>query len=409
MTEVGQGRGHDDDAYDYDDSAEQDAVDDGVLDDYRPEGGRRRRKKPLRSVPGCLAALVALAILFGGLYFVATRGVELLKDQLASPGDYAGPGRGKVTFQVEAGDTVAQMGRNLKAQGVVKSVDAFTAAALNEPKANGIQVGYYQLQKEMPAADALAILVDPANILKNTVTIPEGFTVNQILDRLAGNTDFSREQYLKVLQNPASIGLPDYAVLTDEGLPEGYLFPSTYDFGPNDGPKAILSKMVDRWQQAADEAGLEEAAAELGYTPHELMVVASLVEAEAFPDDMPNVARVIYNRLDVPNDSDTNGLLQIDAAVNYGLDQKLGVVITDEQKAIDTPYNTYLNPGLPPTPIEAPGDAAIEAAAHPADGDWYFYVTVNLRTGETKFAETYDEFLGYRAEYEEYCQTSDAC
>jgi UPF0755 protein len=408
MTEVGQGRGFDDDPRYYD-SSEQDVIDDGVLDDYAPEGGRRRRKKRLRSVPGCLAALVAVAILFGGLYVVATRGVELLKDQLASPGDYAGPGRGKVTFQVEAGDTVAQMGRNLKAQGVVKSVDAFTAAALDEPKANGIQVGYYQLQKEMPAADALAILIDPANILKNTVTIPEGFTVSQILDRLEANTDFSRAQYDKVLDNPASIGLPDYAVLTDDGYPEGYLFPSTYDFGPNDGPKAILTKMVDRWRQAADEADLEGAAAELGYTPAELMVIASLIEAEATPEDMAKVSRVIYNRLDVPNDSDTNGLLQIDAAVNYGLDQKLGVVITDEQKAIDTPYNTYLNPGLPPTPIEAPGDAAIEAAAHPAEGNWYYYVTVDLATGETKFAETYDEFLGYRAEYEQYCETSDAC
>ena len=214
------------------------------------------------------------------------------------------------------------MGRNLKAQGVVKSVDAFTAAAANEPKSNGIQVGFYQLQKEMPAADALAILVDPANILKNTVTIPEGLRVTDILDILAEKTDFGRPAYEKVLANPDSIGLPDYA----GGNPEGYLFPSTYDFGPNDGPKAILTKMVDRWKQAATEADLEGAAARLGYTPGELMIIASLIEAEAFPEDMPEVSRVIYNRLDVPNDSDTNGLLQIDASVNYGLDQKLGVV-----------------------------------------------------------------------------------
>ncbi len=408
MTDVGQGRDPRDPGYDerYDDvDVDVASEQDGVLDEYPVEGGRRRRKSRLRSVPGCLAALAAMAVLFGGLYYVATMGVDLLKDRLASPGDFAGPPRGKVVFEVQSGDTVAQMGRNLKAQGVVKSVDAFTAAAANEPKSNGIQVGYYQLQKEMPAADAVAILVDPANILKNTVTIPEGLRVTDILDILAEKTDYGRPAYEKVLANPDSIGLPDYA----GGNPEGYLFPSTYDFGPNDGPKAILTKMVDRWKQAATEADLEGAAANLGYTPGELMIIASLIEAEAFPDDMPEVSRVIYNRLDVPNDSDTNGLLQIDASVNYGLDQKLGVTLTEEQKAIDTPYNTYIHPGLPPTPIEAPGDAAIAAAANPADGDWYFYVTVNLATGETKFAETYDEFLTYRAEYQQYCETSDAC
>ena len=377
----------------------------GVLDEYPPEGGRRRKKR-FRSVPGCLAALVAVAILFGGLYVVATKGVELLTDKLASPGDYPGPGHGKVVFEVETGDTIAQMGRNLKAKGVVKSVDSFTAAALDEPDSTGIQVGFYELQKEMPAAEALSVLVDPANLVKNTVTIPEGLRVTDILDILADKTDFDRAAYEKVLENPDSIGLPAYA----NGNPEGYLFPSTYDFGPKDKPKDILTKMVARWQQAAEELDLEGGAAALGYTPAEVMTIASLVEAEAKLDpDYGKVARVIYNRLDVPNDSDTNGLLQIDASVNYGLDQQLGVALTTEQLQQDTPYNTYLRPGLPPTPIEAPGNKAIEAALNPTEGPWYFYVTTNLATGETKFAETYDEFLTYKAELDEYCTTSDAC
>ncbi len=247
MTDVGQGRDPRDPRYDeryddqlvegyderYDDVDYAPAESEQVVLDEPAEGGRRRRKSRLRSIPGCLAALAALAVLFGGLYYVATMGVDLLKDRLASPGDFAGPPRGKVVFEVQSGDTVAQMGRNLKAEGVVKSVDAFTAAAANEPKSNAIQVGYYQLQKEMPAADALAILVDPTNILKNTVTIPEGLRVTDILDILAEKTDFDRPAYEKVLANPDSIGLPDYA----GGNPEGYLFPSTYDFGPNDGPE----------------------------------------------------------------------------------------------------------------------------------------------------------------------------
>ena len=363
-----------------------------------PVGGGRRRKKR-RSIPGCLAVLLALAVLVGGFYVGVTRGVDFLRDQFADPEDYAGPGKGKVTFQVEEGDTLSEMGRGLKEVGVVASVQAFIDAANGDPEASGIQVGYYQLKKQMAAEDALDVLIDPANILKNTVTVPEGLRVVDIVAVLAKETDFSEAQYEKVLAQPGRLGLPDYA----GGDPEGYLFPSTYDLPPDATPRSIIVAMVDRWQQAADEAGLEERAEALGYTPHELMTVASLVESEAGrQEDRGKVARVIYNRL---TGDETNGLLQIDATVNFAADQSLGAVPTEEDLQIDSPYNTYLNPGLPPGPIEAPGDAAIEAAANPTDGPWYYYVTVNLRTGETKFAETYDEFLTYKDELRDYCET----
>jgi UPF0755 protein len=362
--------------------------------------GRRRRGSNLK---GCVAVLIAAAVVVGGFYFVLTRGVELIRDQFSSAEDFGGPGRGKVTFEVHEGDSLAAMGRNLKKQGVVASVQAFTEAAAAEPAATGIQVGFYRLQKEMPAADALEVLVEPDNILKNTVTVPEGLRVADIVDVLADKTDFSKAQYDKVLANPGGLGLPSYA----NGNAEGYLFPSTYDLGPKETPESILKAMVARWKQAADAADLEGRAEELGYTPAELMIVASLVEAEAARDeDRGKVARVIYNRLE---GDETNGLLQIDASVNYGLQQELGVALTTEQLQQDTPYNTYTRPGLPPTPIEAPGDAAIAAAAAPTEGDWYYYVTTNLRTGETKFASTYDEFLGYKREFQKYCETSDAC
>ena len=362
--------------------------------------GRRRRGSNLK---GCVAVLIAAAVVVGGFYFVLTRGVELIRDQFSSAEDFGGPGRGKVTFEVHEGDSLAAMGRNLKKQGVVASVQAFTEAAAAEPASTGIQVGFYRLQKEMPAADALEVLVEPDNILKNTVTVPEGLRVADIVDVLADKTDFSKAQYDKVLANPGGLGLPSYA----NGNAEGYLFPSTYDLGPKETPESILRGMVARWKQAADAADLEGRAEELGYTPAELMIVASLVEAEAARDeDRGKVARVIYNRLE---GDETNGLLQIDASVNYGLQQELGVALTTEQLQQDTPYNTYTRPGLPPTPIEAPGDAAIAAAAAPTEGDWYYYVTTNLRTGETKFASTYDEFLGYKREFQKYCETSDAC
>jgi len=368
------------------------------FDHDRPvEGGRRRRKRS--RLPVCLAVLLSMAVLLGGAYFVATRGVDAIADRFAAPEDFEGPGRGSVMFEVQEGDSIAAMGRGLKADGVVASVEAFTDAAAADPDSTSIQVGAYKMKKQMAAEDALGILLDPDNILKNTVTIPEGLRVEDITALLAEHTDFGQAEFEKVLDDPEALGLPDYA----EGNPEGYLFPSTYDFGPKETPRSILTDMVDRWEQAAAEADLESAAADLGYTPSELMTVASLVESEAGRDeDRAKVARVIYNRLE---GEETNGLLQIDATVNYAADQELGAVPTTEDLKIDSPYNTYENPGLPPTPIEAPGDAAIQAAAHPAEGDWYYYVTVNLRTGETKFAETYDEFLGYKDELREYCET----
>ncbi|MCL8024235.1 endolytic transglycosylase MltG [Nocardioides bruguierae] len=372
---------------------------------YDPGGRRRRRKSRL---PGYLAVIVVLALVGVGGYYGVQKGTEFLRSLTYTPEDYDGPGRGRVLVEVGEGETATDICRVLADEDVVASVDACISAANVDPDAAGIQVGYYQLQRQMSAADAIDVLVDPANLLTTTVTVPEGLTVRQIVDTLAKNTDFSKKQFNQVLSRPGKIGLPDYA----DGNAEGYLFPATYAFAPTDKPVDMVSQMVERWRQAADEANLEARAEALGYTPGELMVVASLVQAEGRGDDMVKVARVIYNRVENPQNGITNGLLQIDAAVNYALDQSPIARLTTDQidSVADSPYNTYTQTGLPPTPIEAPGDDAIEAAANPAKGDWLFYVTVNLATGKTKFTDSYSEFLSFRQELDDYCATqSDRC
>jgi UPF0755 protein len=372
-------------------------------DHYDPYylGGHRKKK---RGFAGCFAVIIALAVILGGAYFVGTKGFHYLKDHLSSAEDYPGPGHGQVLFQVQSGDTVTEIGRELKAQGVVASVEAFMNASDGK---TGIQVGYYQLKKKMAAEDAFKILSNPHRIVTTAVTIPEGLRVADTVAILAAKTKYSAAQFETALQDTAALGLPPYA----KGNPEGYLFPSTYGFGPKETPADMLKDMVDRWRQAADEDGLIAGAKAQGKTPAELMTIASLVQAEGRGSDMPKIARVIYNRLDGPGDQGgTNGLLQIDATVNYALDRKgVVAVTTDEAHNTQSPYNTYINPGLPPGPINSPGDEAIKAAVNPAEGPWYYYVTVNLRTGETKFATTYQEFLQYSAEYHQYCETSDAC
>jgi UPF0755 protein len=372
--------------------------------DYDPQylGGARKKRK--RGFSGCLAVLVALVVVVGGAYVAGTKGFHFLKDHLSHAADYDGPGHGKVVFEVKEGESTSAIGQNLKADGVVASVDAFIEASDGK---NTIQVGFYQLKKKMAADDAFRVLNNPDNIIKDTVTIPEGLRVVDIVAILAEQTKFSEQDFNDALKDTSALGLPSYA----KGNPEGYLFPSTYPFGPTEQPVDMLKDMVDRWKQAADEDGLVAGAEKVGKTPGEVMTIASLIQAEGRGSDMPKVSRVIYNRLDGPGSKQgTNGLLQIDATVNYALNRKgVVAVTTDETQNTDSPYNTYLTPGLPPGPINSPGDEAIKAALHPADGPWYYYLTVNLRTGQTKFGVTYEQFLEFKQEYTQYCTTSTRC
>jgi UPF0755 protein len=394
-TDAGRGDLHDGDPHgDPDDGA------------YQPHylGGARKRKRGFSGFSGCLAVLVALAVVVGGAYVAGTKGFHFLQDHLSHSADYSGPGHGKVMFEVKHGDSVGTIGRNLKAAGVVASVDSFINAANGD---EGIQVGFYQLKKKMSADEAYKVLKNPDNIIQDTVVIPEGLRVDDIVAILADKTKYSEQDFQNALKDTSALGLPSYA----NGNPEGYLFPSTYPFGPTEKPVDMLKDMVDRWKQAAADDGLVAGAQKVGRTPGEVMTIASLIQAEGRGSDMPKVSRVIYNRLDGPGSKQgTNGLLQIDATVNYALKRKGVVAVTnDETQNTQSPYNTYLHPGLPPGPIDSPGDAAIKAALHPVAGPWYYYLTVNLRTGETKFVKTYQEFLGLRQEYAQYCTTSSRC
>ena len=124
-----------------------------------------------------------------------------------------------------------------------------------------------------------------------------------------------------------------------------------------------------------------------------MLTIASIVQAEVPPADFPKAARVIYNRLeqDMP--------LQMDSTVAYALGIN-DIQLNEDQLATSSPYNTYANKGLPPGPINSPGEAAMEAALDPAEGDWLYFVTVNPVTGETKFTADYEEFLEFKREFQ---------
>lgn len=346
--------------------------------DRPPRPRRRRRQRTGARWVGVLFVLLLVAgLAWGGLY----AGQRLLSLFEAAP-DYDGPGGAEVVVQIVPGQTAADVATTLREEDVIASRTAFLEVANPDPRAASLQPGFYRLRLQMKAADAFELLLDPASRVLGRVTIPEGYTVPQILDALAKGTEIPLEQYQAAAQDPAGIGLPPYA----EGRLEGFLFPATYDVEPDMTAVQVLSMMVARFEQAAQQLDLAARADAVGISPYEAVVVASLVEREARVDaDAPKIARVVYNRLDagIP--------LGIDAAILYGLGRTSGG-LTASDLAKDTPYENRRRTGLPPTPIASPGEQALQAALQPADGPWLYYVLKD-REGNHLFTDDYDEFL----------------
>lgn len=361
--------------------------------------GHRARSRAGR---GCLPPLVALLVVVGGAVFVVWQGAGVVEGWFADDpaADFDGRGNGSVRVEVLEGDTAADIGATLERQGVVASVEAFTDAATADPRSTGIQPGVYQLQEQMSAHAALTSLIETRPDTGPGLTIPEGLTVAETIALVAEETDIRLDALRRASRDDRALGLPAYA----DGDPEGYLFPSTYPLDKETTAADVLGAMVDQFNEEAVGLSLEDQAAEGDISPAEAVIVASLVQAEARrAQDFGKVARVVYNRLDVGQ------ALELDSTVKYFTGSP-GVATTDEERATPSPYNTYLNPGLPPTPIEAPGTAALEAALDPTPGDWAYFVTVNVETGRTLFAEDYDEHLKNRARYLRYCdENPDVC
>ena len=304
--------------------------------------------------------------------------------------DYEGPGHGSVSVTVARGASLTSMGQVLLEAGVVSSVDAFVAAAEANPDAGKIGPGGYTLRLQMGADEAVALMLDPVSRADSRLVLPEGLRLTQTVEVSAKQTGIPKADFDKVLQSPSGLGLPKWA----DGEPEGFMFPATYDVAGDETAEQMLTAFVRRFDETAERLALVDRAGERGLSPYEVLTVASIVQAEVHEPDFKKAAAVIYNRLDA-------GMpLQMDSTVAYGLDT-VNIQLSAEQLKQDTPFNTYMHQGLPPTPINSPGEAAIEAALSPGKGKWLYFVTVNPQTGETKFAKTYEEFLKLKREFQE--------
>ena len=355
--------------------------DDDEDGDYRA-GPPRKRGKLRRLAPWVAVAIILIAIAIPGLY-----AYHLYQDKY-HPADYAGVGTGSVTIEVQSGDTASSLAPDLLSKGVIASTRAFILAAEHSSDPTGLEPGFFRLREHMQASLAYAALLNPANLVAYKVTIPEGLRLSQIIPALAAaDPHISQAQFEQALKSP-QLGLPSYAA----GKAEGYLYPDTYQFPPNSTALSVLQMLTSAFSQEADGIGLTQAAAKVHLKPAQVIIVASLVQAEGGRlQDFPKIARVIYNRL-------AQGMkLELDSTVMYGLGT-YGILASDAQLQSDSPYNTYKHSGLPPGPIDSPGNAAIEAALNPASGDWLYFVTVDPKTHETLFTDSLTQFEQYEQE-----------
>jgi UPF0755 protein len=348
------------------------------------KAGGGKRKSRMRRLAPWLALSVFLALLIG-----AGGGYLYVYRTYLHPPDFSGPGTGTVVVRIFPGDSASAVGQRLQKAGVIASARAFSNAAKASGQGTALEPGYYKVHRHMSAALAFDLLLKPSARVQTKITIPEGRRLSQIIAAL-GRATGNPQGYQQAIKDVKALDLPSFA----HGHPEGYLFPATYSVQPNTPPIKVLQEMVTQFGKEAADIDLPAAAAHAELTQAQVITVASLIQAEGGrTSDYPKIARVIYNRLNTSPQIP----LQLDSTVMYAL-HRYGIIATAQQIKVKSPYNTYRHTGLPPGPIDSPGDAAIKAALHPAHGPWMYFVTVNPKIGLTKFTSSFAQFQKFRAE-----------
>jgi UPF0755 protein len=386
----------------------RDAIDDTEQPgSTRRIGGRRQRRQALerrRRRIVLSVVLVVLALAAGGIF----AGIRQLEAWRKTP-DFTGAGGAAAVVQVENGQSLSAIGAALVRRKVVASVRAFTQAAEADPRSRAVQPGYYQLREQMSGSAAVARLQEPAARVGHLeirggeqlddVRLPDGRTVPGLLTDIsrascavngATSTCVSSEELrtameqanLDQLDVPVWAAAPIARVEPNRRL-EGLLVPGNYDVRPGSSAAELLRQVTSTSMARLLVAGFPAAAASTGYSAYDVLVIASIIEREAITADFGRVSRVIYNRL-------ADGMvLQMDSTINYPLDLQQ-VRTSDADRARPGPYNTYLNSGLPVSPIGSPSAAAISAALNPEPGDWRYFVKCQ-QDGTSCFSVTITE------------------
>ena len=312
-------------------------------------------EEPRRRWPFVLLGLALTLLVLAG------SGALWVQRQINPPGA-SGP---EVRLTVEPGMSTSEIGELLEREGVIANANIFRYYA-RLTGVGAIEAGDYDLQKKSDLSDVVEVLEGGAALAEDErVTVPEGLTLAEVAKVVGEMPGRSAERFMEVA-NSGTIR-SQYQPPGNNNL-EGLILPETYFVTKGDDEAKILRKMVDAFDQLAGTLNLSAAADRFGVSPYEAVIIASMVEREARVDeDRGKVARVIYNRLDreMP--------LQIDATVLYALNRPQESV-SFKDREVNSPYNTYRIPGLPPGPIASPGRKSLEATVSPTPGNWIYYV-----------------------------------
>jgi UPF0755 protein len=345
-------------------------------------GGARSRRRRRRGLRWLTLLVFIVCVALAG--FGVVKAVGAVRDYFARGS--LGP---EVRVTVKSGQTLSAIATTLESAGVVRHAFPFEEYAKKVGHTTDLKPGSYVLHKNEKYDVIIAKLVGGVRPVTLKVTIPEGYTVRQTAIRLGQKiAGFDAGAYLKIaLEHPPAFMLVGYR---SDTMLEGLLFPATYDVLPAITPGEFIAKQLAAF--TATLAGIDMSRArKANLTPYDVAIIASMVEREAkVANERRLVAAVIWNRLRLRMP------LQIDATVEYAL-PTYKTTLTLQDLKIQSPYNTYLHVGLPPTPIANPGAAALIAAAAPAKVNFLYYVARNDGSGRHYFASTYAQFLRDKA------------
>ncbi|HKD96409.1 MAG TPA: endolytic transglycosylase MltG [Micromonosporaceae bacterium] len=385
----------------------------GAPDDaYDRPGGKSgkppktKKKRRGRSVFVFILVLILLGGVVGGGFYAYHR----FSGYFTTP-DYKGSGTADtVAVKVVKGDSATAIASTLYQKGVVKSTKAFIDAADGDPRSRGIQAGWYKLHKQMSGKAALAALVavdssgKPVNLLVFTVAIPEGTISIDIYSKISKATGIPVSNFTAAAKDPVALGVDPswFTDPRDDGRTsvksiEGFLYPATYTFQPDEDAKQILKDMVARFNQEMTSLNfLSQAKSYLKIPPYEALIAASIAQVEAGnATDMRGVTRILYNR--IYKTTDAGHTLGLDSEVIYWMRINGKPAKTSEQLAnseIHDPkdkYNTHDVAGFPPGAISNPGEDALKAALSP-DPKWAAYCYFQVVNGKMVYAKTLREF-----------------
>ena len=364
---------------------------------------RRHRRKSTGRAAGFamlyIVCVIGISVVLAALCWIAandvlalnkpelTATVVLSEDYFSIKKKAQEDGSIQTTYKAKTGK-VADL---LEESGLIDSKFLFKAFCTITDGEKKMRPGAYNLNTTMDFRSLVAGMgynSDSRVIVE--VTIPEGYTLPQTFQLLESNGVADADDLMDYATNyNYGFSFLQDIPLGDPNRLEGFLFPDTYEFYVNHDPKYVINKLLQNFDAQYTEE-MRNQVAQSRYSLREYLTVASLIERETSGKDRGQIASVIYNRLEKPNSSaGTNGYLQIDATLYY----LTGKTPTEADKAIDSPYNTYKYPGLPPAPIANPGLASFKAALDPDNTNYFYYALGD--NGTHKFFSDYNSMLNW--------------